>query len=176
MTETILGSALTAFAAGVLSFLSPCVMPLMPAYLSMVSGLSVDELRGEEGGGARHRVLFGSLAFIAGFTAIFVAGGASANVIGHCLEQVQLAEAVLPDSPAPAGILRHQCPPTGAASAGFPGRSLIWTPAPHHLAGAAGHFVGPPESTHSSENPNACRKQPAGRTGPLTHSRSETWA
>lgn len=90
---TILGAALTAFLAGTLSFLSPCVMPLMPAYLSMVSGLSIDELRGSKltgEGQHSHRVLLGSLSFIAGFSVIFVAGGASATAVGRFLGGRQL--------------------------------------------------------------------------------------
>ncbi len=81
--------ALTAVVAGVLSFMSPCVLPLMPAYLSFVSGISMEELRGdaapEPGPAARPAkpVLLGSLGFIAGFSAIFIAIGASATAIGR---------------------------------------------------------------------------------------------
>lgn len=76
-----------AFAAGVISVLSPCVMPLMPAYLSLISGLSVEELR--EGGdrpGLRRRVLAGCAAFVAGFSAVFVLLGASATALGRALQ------------------------------------------------------------------------------------------
>ena len=87
MTEV---SALTALGAGVLSFVSPCVMPLMPAYLSFVSGLSIEELRESEAGALdsaqrRHKVLLGALGFIAGFSTVFVLLGASATVIGSSL-------------------------------------------------------------------------------------------
>ena len=87
MTEV---SALTALGAGVLSFVSPCVMPLMPAYLSFVSGLSIEELRQSEAGALdsahrRHKVLLGALGFIAGFSTVFVLLGASATVIGSSL-------------------------------------------------------------------------------------------
>ena len=65
---------LLAFAAGLLSVLSPCVLPLMPAYLSLVSGLSVDELReGESDAVLRRRVMRACLGFVAGFSLVFVA-------------------------------------------------------------------------------------------------------
>jgi cytochrome c-type biogenesis protein len=74
-----------AFGAGLLSVLSPCVMPLMPAYLSLISGISVDEMRG--GGAAlRRRVLLGCAGFVAGFSTIFVLLGASATVVGRALQ------------------------------------------------------------------------------------------
>jgi len=76
----------TAFGAGVLSVLSPCVMPLMPAYLSLISGISVDEMRtpaSEEG--RRRRVLWGCGGFVAGFSTVFVLLGASATVVGRAL-------------------------------------------------------------------------------------------
>ena len=92
MTEV---SALTAIGAGVLSFVSPCVMPLMPAYLSFVSGLSIEELQESEPGAPeaaprRRKVLLGSLGFIAGFSTVFVLLGASATVIGSSLTGFRL--------------------------------------------------------------------------------------
>ncbi|HBZ69083.1 MAG TPA: cytochrome C biogenesis protein [Deltaproteobacteria bacterium] len=76
----------TAFAAGLLSVFSPCVMPLMPAYLSLVSGLSVEEMQeGSSEPVVRRRVLAGSLGFVAGFSTVFVILGASATVLGHVL-------------------------------------------------------------------------------------------
>jgi cytochrome c-type biogenesis protein len=75
-----------AFGAGLLSVLSPCVLPLMPAYLSLVSGLSLEELRrGSVDGERRARVLRGCLAFCAGFSSIFVVLGASATALGRLL-------------------------------------------------------------------------------------------
>lgn len=73
---------LTAFVAGVVSFLSPCVLPLVPGYVSYVAGRSVDELRQERAIGRRLAVLGLSLAFVLGFSAVFVALGASASAIG----------------------------------------------------------------------------------------------
>jgi cytochrome c-type biogenesis protein len=98
MTDPLsLASFATAFAAGLLSVLSPCVMPLMPAYLSLISGISVDELRtGPESegegmpGGLRRRVLIGCAGFIAGFSTVFVVLGASATVIGRVLQTWQV--------------------------------------------------------------------------------------
>jgi cytochrome c-type biogenesis protein len=74
---------LTAFAAGLLSFLSPCVLPLIPGYLSFLTGMTAAELAEEERPTAR--VLGPALLFVAGFTLIFVALGASASVIGGYL-------------------------------------------------------------------------------------------
>jgi cytochrome c-type biogenesis protein len=81
-----------ALAAGLVSFLSPCVLPLVPAYLSTVIGVTPADLKG--GVGTR-RVLLPSLLFIASFSAIFILLGLSATVIGstlnthkHALEQV----------------------------------------------------------------------------------------
>jgi cytochrome c-type biogenesis protein len=71
-----------AFAAGLLSFVNPCVLPLVPGYLSAVSGVQV-------GVGGR-RVVAASLPFIAGFTAVFVALGAAAGAAGGFLDDRQL--------------------------------------------------------------------------------------
>jgi cytochrome c-type biogenesis protein len=82
---------LAAFGAGLLSFVSPCVLPLVPGYLSYVSGLSLDELRGTSTAvaaspaTARSRVLVASLAFILGFSLVFVALGATASAAGQFL-------------------------------------------------------------------------------------------
>jgi cytochrome c-type biogenesis protein len=85
MTE--LGSGVyLAFAAGLLSVLSPCVLPLMPAYLSLISGISVEEMQeGAESGGARRRVMLACVGFVSGFSAIFVLMGVGAVAAGHVL-------------------------------------------------------------------------------------------
>lgn len=71
-----------AFAAGIFSFLSPCVLPLIPSYLSFVSGVSLDEMRSDETPGrVRSRVVLNSVAFIAGFSLVFVSLGASAGFL-----------------------------------------------------------------------------------------------
>jgi cytochrome c-type biogenesis protein len=61
-----------AFVAGIISFLSPCVLPLVPGYVSMLSGASIEELRVEASGQLLAQVLRNSLAFVAGFTLVFV--------------------------------------------------------------------------------------------------------
>jgi cytochrome c-type biogenesis protein len=87
---------LAAFGAGLLSFISPCVLPLIPGYLSYISGLSLDQMRGtpSTGGAAvavaappesRRQVILSSLAFILGFSIVFVSLGASASYIGQFL-------------------------------------------------------------------------------------------
>jgi len=74
-----------ALVAGLLSFLSPCVLPLVPAYLSYISGVSVNELRhqDEQVGSMRRHALAQSLWFIAGFSLVFIALGASATLLGQ---------------------------------------------------------------------------------------------
>ena len=78
-----------AFVAGLLSFVSPCVLPLIPGYLSFVSGVSLEEMRGgDDAQGtarARGKVLLSSLGFICGFTLVFVSLGASASAVGEFL-------------------------------------------------------------------------------------------
>jgi cytochrome c-type biogenesis protein len=75
---------LAAFAAGFLSFISPCVLPLIPGYISFISGLTLEEMQGSGGVQAsRRQVLLASLAFVLGFTVVFVAAGASASALGR---------------------------------------------------------------------------------------------
>jgi cytochrome c-type biogenesis protein len=76
---------LVAFSAGLFSFLSPCVLPLFPSYLSFITGMSVDRLAHEVDAGARTRVLLHSLAFILGFSVVFVSLGASFSAAGQFL-------------------------------------------------------------------------------------------
>jgi len=71
-----------AFGAGVLSFLSPCVLPLVPSYLSFVTGMSLEDL---QEGVDRRATLIHSLLFVAGFTGIFLLLGASASFLGQFL-------------------------------------------------------------------------------------------
>lgn len=78
-------SAGGAFLGGLLSFVSPCVLPLVPPYLAYMGGVSIDDLRGEGGAGLRGRVFLAALAFVAGFSTVFVALGASASVIGQAV-------------------------------------------------------------------------------------------
>jgi cytochrome c-type biogenesis protein len=72
-----------AFIAGILSFLSPCVLPLVPGYISLMSGVSIDRLKeGGSGGNARRAVIINSLAFNAGLSIIFLALGTTAGLVG----------------------------------------------------------------------------------------------
>jgi len=74
----------TAFIAGMLSFISPCVLPLAPGYVAMISGVSVEELR-ERQSGVQWRILGNALLFALGFSILFVALGASAGAAGRFL-------------------------------------------------------------------------------------------
>jgi cytochrome c-type biogenesis protein len=76
MTTTGIGP-LVAFAGGLLSFLSPCVLPLVPSYISFLAGMTGDDLRPD-----RHRALAHAAAFIAGFSLVFIALGAAATALG----------------------------------------------------------------------------------------------
>ncbi len=72
-----------AFLAGILSFLSPCVLPLVPGYISLMSGVSIDRLKeGGSQGNARRAVILNSLAFNAGLSVIFLALGTTAGLVG----------------------------------------------------------------------------------------------
>jgi cytochrome c-type biogenesis protein len=77
----------TSFVAGLLSFLTPCVLPLVPGYISYMSGVSLAEMEqvGEEDKNIKKtlQVLYCTLAFIVGFTMIFIAGGATAYALGE---------------------------------------------------------------------------------------------
>lgn len=77
------------FAAGLVSFISPCVLPLLPGYLSTVSGVSFEQMATRERGVARPVAVASGLFFV-GFLAVFVALGASASVIGELLTQHRL--------------------------------------------------------------------------------------
>lgn len=75
-----------AFLAGVLSFLSPCVLPLVPAYVSLISGLSFEELRYKK---RFTRGLGSTIAFVLGFSTIFMAMGASSSLLGSLFLEYQ---------------------------------------------------------------------------------------
>ena len=76
-------TVLTALLAGLVSFLSPCVLPLVPGYISMLSGIGVDQL--QQGKSSRAELIRSSLAFIVGFSIVFVSFGASASAVGTFL-------------------------------------------------------------------------------------------
>jgi cytochrome c-type biogenesis protein len=83
MTQSV--GVAVAFSAGLFSFLSPCVLPLFPSYLSFITGMSVNALTGDITAETRRRILLHSMAFIIGFSVIFVALGASFSAAGQFL-------------------------------------------------------------------------------------------
>ncbi len=72
-----------AFVAGLVSFLSPCVLPLVPGYISMLSGIGVSELR--QGAGSAGKLFSSALFFVLGFSIVFISLGASASAVGQFL-------------------------------------------------------------------------------------------
>lgn len=76
---------LIAFAGGLLSFLSPCVLPLVPGYISLMSGVSIDHLKSESASSSRRAVIANSLAFNAGLSVIFLALGGTAGLVGAAI-------------------------------------------------------------------------------------------
>jgi cytochrome c-type biogenesis protein len=76
-----------AFSAGLFSFLSPCVLPLFPSYLSFITGMSVSDLSRDLTPAARRRVLLHAVTFVLGFSLVFVALGASFSAAGQLLFQ-----------------------------------------------------------------------------------------
>jgi cytochrome c-type biogenesis protein len=85
MSEEI--TLIAAFVAGFLSFISPCVLPLIPGYVSFVSGVSLEEMRAGATAPAasRRRVLISSIFFVIGFSIVFILLGATATVVGKFL-------------------------------------------------------------------------------------------
>ena len=83
MLEVSIGAA---FLAGLLSFISPCVLPIVPPYLCYLAGVSFDQLKGEDvQPGTARRIVLSAVAFVLGFTVVFVALGATASVIGQSI-------------------------------------------------------------------------------------------
>jgi cytochrome c-type biogenesis protein len=80
MEDTPSLGLMISFTAGLLSFLSPCVLPLIPSYVTFITGMSLDEVQR-----ARRATLVHSLLFVAGFTLVFLALGASATLLGRAL-------------------------------------------------------------------------------------------
>lgn len=83
-TQTVTYSA--AFIAGLLSFLSPCVLPLIPAYFSFITGFSLDELLDGTHKNIRKKVFLSTLSFVCGFSLVFIILGASASLLGSLIE------------------------------------------------------------------------------------------
>ena len=80
MTDVSLAAA---FLAGLVSFLSPCVLPLVPGYISMLSGIGMEQLR--QGQQPRGGLFASALAFVLGFSVVFISFGASASAVGSFL-------------------------------------------------------------------------------------------
>ena len=72
---------------GLISFVSPCVLPLVPPYLSFLAGVSLDELQAGDDPGVRRRAVLTSLLFVAGFSTVFVLLGATASALGLLVRQ-----------------------------------------------------------------------------------------
>ena len=83
---TTLPLPLAAFFAGLISFLSPCVLPLVPGYVSLISGVGVEELKAESGQFFR-KVMLNSAAFILGFSIVFITLGAISTEVGQLFAQ-----------------------------------------------------------------------------------------
>lgn len=77
-------SLITAFGAGILSFVSPCVLPIVPGYLSFISGVSIEDLKEKKSSAISHAFV-NSIFFVLGFSAVFISLGASATVISNFL-------------------------------------------------------------------------------------------
>ena len=75
-----------AFIAGLLSFLSPCILPLIPAYFTLISGFSMDELISSNSKQLRYKVFASTLFFVLGFSLVFILLGASASLLGGTIQ------------------------------------------------------------------------------------------
>lgn len=92
-TNTVLiVGILLAFGAGVLSFLSPCVLPLFPVYLSYITGISVMDIQANQTAAVRKKILTHSVTFLAGIGVIFVSLGTSASFLGQWLQQLFIGQ------------------------------------------------------------------------------------
>ena len=90
--DGFLVSALAAFFGGALSFLSPCVLPLVPGYLCFAAGLQFSELSElDKKGEATRAILPGALAFVGGFSSVFIALGAGASAINPLLIRIKVS-------------------------------------------------------------------------------------
>lgn len=84
---TSLPLPLAAFVAGLISFLSPCVLPLVPGYVSLISGAGIEELKSSEKGHLLRKLMLNSAAFIIGFSIVFITLGAISTEVGQILAQ-----------------------------------------------------------------------------------------
>jgi cytochrome c-type biogenesis protein len=84
-----------ALVAGLISFLSPCVLPLVPPYLCFLAGTTLEELQGADAKRVRRDAVLASLLFVAGFTTVFVTLGATASVFGQLIRQFNTALSII---------------------------------------------------------------------------------
>src|ERR1700730_19349508 len=82
--QVSIGYILLSFFGGLFSFLSPCVLPLVPGYISLMSGVSIDNMKSGSAG-SRRAVILNSLAFNAGLSVIFLILGATAGLVGSAI-------------------------------------------------------------------------------------------
>jgi cytochrome c-type biogenesis protein len=146
ITSLSLSAVGLAFLAGLVSFISPCVLPLLPVYLSFISGVGVEQL-----GARRGRLLWTSLLFVAGFTLVFVLMGAGAGGVGRLLLRYRQELAVAAGAfiaisglvvagilPLPKPVQRVTPRHAGAGGAFLTGMALAigWTPCVGYVLGA----------------------------------------
>jgi cytochrome c-type biogenesis protein len=147
--ELSIAALLVALVGGAASFVSPCVLPLLPAYLSFVSGLSVDEAKK-----GNRRVLWGTLAFVLGFSVVFTLMGAGFSLLGGLVRNRDVLRyvggallivlgAILMGAAVPAFMQRDVRPfldraPRGPAGAFLLGVAFAfgWTPCAGPILGA----------------------------------------
>lgn len=86
-TETIPSSA--AFLAGLFSFFSPCILPLIPAYFTFITGFSLEELTDDPDAAVKKRVLISTISYVLGFSFVFILMGASASYLGGFIYDYQ---------------------------------------------------------------------------------------
>lgn len=78
-----------AFSAGLLSFFSPCILPLVPSYFSFITGISIEQLTRDPTAAMRRRIFFSTLAFVLGFSMVFIALGASAAFFSTLIQEAR---------------------------------------------------------------------------------------
>jgi cytochrome c-type biogenesis protein len=151
-TGPLLLAILVAAAAGLVSFLSPCVLPLVPGYISYVTGMAGADLDTAQGIRARGRILAGSLLFIGGFTIVYTLTSVLAAQVGHVLLlheraiELVIGIVVILLGLAFAGVIPgisrelriHRLPSAGLAGAPVLGAvfALSWTPCTGPTLGA----------------------------------------
>src|ERR1022692_3925694 len=106
---------IAAFFAGLISFLSPCVLPLVPGYVSLISGAGVEELKAPQGQLMR-RVMVNSVGFILGFSVVFVTMGAISTEIGQMAARYKHTLSIVADLFGGSGSTLIACERRGRAA------------------------------------------------------------